>query len=90
MTAHTCPDWPALMEVAPGLSFRHYTLVEAQLPSEALAQLPDLSLTETMICCDREHHVFHAGHTDAVVVGALQGTYWFELGDWAVGPGAAA
>jgi hypothetical protein len=90
MTPQTCPDWPALMEVAPELSFRHYTLVEAQLPADALAQLPDTSFTETTICCDRERHVFHAGHTDAAVVGALRGTYWFELADWAVGPGAAA
>jgi hypothetical protein len=90
MTPQTCPDWPALMEVAPELSFRHYTLVEAQLPADALAQLPDTSFTETTICCDREHHVFHAGHTDAAVVDALRGTYWFELADWAVGPGAAA
>jgi hypothetical protein len=77
------------MEVAPNLRFRHYTLVEAQLPADALAQIR-LSLTETTICCDREHHVFHAGHTDKVVVEALRGTYWFELADWALGPGAAA
>lgn len=90
MTAHACPDWPALMEVAPDLSFRHYTLVEAQLPAEALAQLPAGSFTDTTVCCDRERHVVHAGHTDPAIVSALRGTYWFELGDWAVGPGAAA
>ena len=78
------------MEVAPDLHFGHYTLVEAQLPADALAQIPGVSLTETTICCDPDHHVFHAGHTDSAVVEALRGTYWFELGDWAVGPGAAA
>lgn len=90
MSARACPDWPDLMEVAPNLRFRHCTLVEAQLPADALAQIPDVSLTETTICCDREHHVFHAGHTDKVVAEALRGTYWFELEDWALGPGAAA
>ena len=90
MTAHTCPDWPALMEIAPDLSFRHYTLVEAQLPGEVLAQLPGISLTETTICCDRERHVVNATHTDATIVAALLGTYWFELSDWAVRPGSAA
>ncbi len=90
MTAHTCPDWPALMEIAPDLSFRHYTLVEARLPSEALAQLREVSLTDTTICCDRDRHVVNATHTDAAIVAALRATYWFELSDWAVGPGAAA
>jgi hypothetical protein len=85
-----CPDWPALMEVAPDLTFRHYTLVEAQLPPDTLTQLPDISLTETTICCDREHHVVNAAHTDAAIVAALRGTYWFDLSDWAVGPGAGA
>lgn len=90
MTAHTCPDWPVLMEVAPDLQFRHHTVAEAQLPTETLVQIPDVSLTTSIICCDRERHVFHAGHTDPAVAGALRGTYWFELHDWAAGPGAAA
>jgi len=78
------------MEISPDLSFRHYTLVEAQLPAETLAQLPEISLTETTICCDRERHVVNATHTDAAIVEALRGTYWFDLSDWSVGPGAAA
>lgn len=90
MSAPTCPDWPALMEVTPGLQFRHYTLAEAQLPTEALVQIGDVSLTDSTICCDRERHVFHAGHTDPALTEALRGTYWFELHDWSAGPGAAA
>ena len=36
MSARTCPDWPELMELDPDLQFKHYTVVEAQLPAEAL------------------------------------------------------
>ena len=32
----TCPDWPELMEIAPDLQFKHYTVAEAKLPSEVL------------------------------------------------------
>ena len=35
MSSRTCPDWPRLMELAPELQFKHYTLAEAKLPSEA-------------------------------------------------------
>ena len=31
MSARTCPDWPALMERAPDLQFKHYAEVEARL-----------------------------------------------------------
>ena len=36
MSSRTCPDWPLLMERAPELQFKHYTLREAQLPAEVL------------------------------------------------------
>ena len=32
MSYKTCPDWPALMELAPDLQFKHMTVREAQLP----------------------------------------------------------
>ena len=90
MSARSCPDWPRLMEVAPDLQFKHYTVAEAQLPAEALIDLPDLLLDEVEICCDRDHHVFNAEHTDSRVAGALAATHWFELAEWSTaGPGAA-
>ena len=91
MTVRTCPDWPELMEIAPDLQFKHYTVRDAQLPAEALMQIPDLNLDEVEICCDLEHHVVYAAHTDAEVVQALEGTHWFEVHEWATsGPGASS
>lgn len=91
MTARTCPDWPALMEVAPDLQFKHYTVAEAQLPAEALARIPHVSLDKVEICADLEHHVFNPAHTDAEVCAALRGTHWFDVREWATaGPGSEA
>ena len=91
MSSRTCPDWPQLMELDPGLQFKHYTLAEAQLPAEALIDLPDLPMDAVAICCDREHHVFNAQHTHPGVAHALRDTHWYELGEWATtGPGAGA
>jgi hypothetical protein len=39
VSTRTCPDWPTLMELAPELQFKHYTVAEAQLPSEVLASV---------------------------------------------------
>jgi hypothetical protein len=90
MTTRSCPDWPELMELAPDLHFRHYTVAEAQLPAEALMKIPDVLLGSVEICADLEHHVFHAAHTDPAVAEALRDTHWYELREWATtGPGAA-
>ena len=35
MSTRTCPDWPELMEIAPDLQFKHYTVAEAKLPGDA-------------------------------------------------------
>ena len=32
VSSRTCPDWPKLMEYAPDLQFKHYTVAEAKLP----------------------------------------------------------
>ncbi len=89
MSARTCPDWPQLLEIAPDLQFKHYTAAEARLPAETLMALG--SLDSLTICCDREHHVFYAGHTDESVAQALRETHWYEVREWAsTGPGAAA
>ena len=90
MTARTCPDWPTLMELDPDLQFKHYTVAEAQLPAEALAQIRHVSLTEVEICCDLEKHVFNPEHTDAQVSAALLDTHWFDVNEWATsGPGGS-
>jgi len=90
VTARTCPDWPALMEIDPDLQFKHYTLDEVQLPAEALGRVSHASLSEIEICCDVDHHVFNPEHTDPQVSEALRGTHWFDVTEWATsGPGAS-
>jgi hypothetical protein len=91
MSSRMCPDWPRLMEMAPDLQFKHYTVAEARLPAEALVNLPTVPLGAIAICCDLEHHVFNAGHTDGEVGQALRDTHWYEVGEWASsGPGSDA
>ena len=82
MSARTCPDWPELMELDPDLQFKHYTVSEAQLPAESLARISHVSLDEVEICCDLEHHVFYASHTEEQVAEALRASHWFEVRDW--------
>ena len=90
MSSRTCPDWPRLMEIAPDLQFMHYTVAEARLPAEALANLRDVPLETVAICCDLEGHVFNPEHTDPKVAEALRATHWFDLREWkTTGPGGA-
>ncbi|MGB2953384.1 MAG: hypothetical protein WBB74_08315 [Gaiellaceae bacterium] len=90
MSSRTCPDWPALMDLAPGLQFKHYTVAEARLPAEALMNLPDVPMEAVAICADLDHNVFNPQHTDPKVAAALRDTHWFDLREWATsGPGAA-
>jgi hypothetical protein len=89
MSSRTCPDWPALMEIAPDLQFMHYTVAEARLPADALAELPNVPLGAIAICCDLDHNVFNPEHTDPQVAEALLESHWFDLREWASsGPGA--
>jgi hypothetical protein len=91
VSSRTCPDWPDLMEIAPSLQFMHYTVAEAKLPSEALAELVGVPLQAVAICADLDHNVFNAAHTDPGVAQALLSTHWYELREWATsGPGQAA
>ncbi len=91
MSSRTCPNWPELMELAPDLQFKHYTVAEARLPADALLTIPDVPLTDVSICCDLERHVFNAEHTDPKVAAALHASHWFELAEWSTsGPGTAA
>jgi hypothetical protein len=91
MSYRTCPDWPTLMELAPDLQFKHMTVAEAQLPVDILTTVSHVSLGDVEICCDVEHHVFNAAHTDPEVTAALRSTHthWFEVYEWiTTGPGA--
>ncbi len=91
MSSRTCPDWPMLMELAPDLQFKHYTVAEAQLPVDVLTSIAQVSLGDVAICCDLEHHVFYAEHTEPEVVEALRATLWDEVLEYVDrGPGAAA
>jgi len=94
MTSRSCPDWPHLMEIAPELQFKHYTLREAQssLPADALMQLDVSASDDEAICCDLDNHVFNAEHTEPHVAEALRLSHWFDLREWAARPpgGAAA
>ncbi|HWG54968.1 MAG TPA: hypothetical protein VNT58_00445 [Gaiellaceae bacterium] len=91
MSTRTCPDWPLLMELAPDLQFKHYSVAEAQLPVDVLTQISHASLGDVSICCDLESHVFFADHTEPEVAEALRTTHWFEVREYAErGPGGAA
>jgi hypothetical protein len=70
------------MELAPELQFKHYTVAEAQLPADALMNIPAVPLSDVAICCDLDHNVFYAGHTDDRVGDALRQSHWFEVEDW--------
>jgi hypothetical protein len=83
MSSRTCPDWPQLMELAPELQFKHYTLREAQLPADALVSLDGIDFDSVAICCDLDTHVFNAEHTEPAVVEALRASHWFDLREWA-------
>jgi hypothetical protein len=79
------------MELAPELQFMHYTVAEAKLPSDALAELQEVSLQDVAVCADLDHNVFYDAHTDPRVAAALRGSHWFELREWSTrGPGRAA
>jgi hypothetical protein len=83
MSTRSCPDWPALLEVAPDLHFKHYTVAEAHLPAEVLVSVPDIPLEAIAICADLEHNVFNPTHTDPRIAAALEESYWYSLNEWA-------
>ena len=87
--SRTCPDWPALLEVAPDLHFKHYTVAEAKLPAEVLVNLPDVPLDAVALCADLDQHVVNTAHTDPRVAALLSESYWYDLREWvAQGPRA--
>ena len=80
----SCPEWPTLLELAPDLHFKHYTIAEARLPGEVLVALGDLS-KDTEICADLDHNVVNAEHTDERIVRALTDSHWYDLPQWIAG-----
>ena len=76
MSSRTCPDWPDLMEIAPELQFKHYTVDELQLPADVLMHIRDVALSDVAVCADLDHHVFYAVHTDPNLAEALRGSHW--------------
>ena len=82
MSSRSCPEWPRLMELDPGLQFKHYTLREAQLPADALVTLDSVDLDAVAICCDLDRHVFFDEHTDPALASALRASHWFDLREW--------
>jgi hypothetical protein len=86
-----CPEWPQLMELAPELQFKHFTVREAQLPADALVNLENVDLDHVAICCDIDRHVFFAEHTEPEVAEALRASHWFDLREWVErSPGSTA
>ena len=82
VVTRSCPDWPDLMEVAPELQFKHYTVAEAKLPADALMLITDVSLSDVEFCCDLDRNVFYGEHTPEQVGEALRASHWFELREW--------
>ena len=83
MSSRTCPDWPELMELAPELQFKHYTVAEVQLPADALMAISgEVGLSDVAICCDLDHNVFYEVHTDERIAAGLKQSHWFEVRGW--------
>jgi hypothetical protein len=81
VSSRSCPDWPELLELAPDLHFKHYTLAEARLPASALVAVT-VPLDAVALCADLERNVFYAEHTDPEVATALLSSHWFDLREW--------
>ena len=82
MSTRSCGDWPTLLEIAPDLHFKHYTIAEARLPGEVLVNLADVPRDALTLCADLDHNVYNSAHTDPRVAAALQDTHWYELDEW--------
>jgi hypothetical protein len=81
MSSRICPDWPLLLELAPELQFKHYTVSEAQLPVEVVTALTAVSLSEVAVCADLGGRVFYGEHTEREVADALRAAGWREVRD---------
>jgi hypothetical protein len=71
-----------MLESAPDLHFKHYTVAEAHLPGEVLVNLADVPHEAVALCADLEHNVYNPAHTDPRLAAALEGTHWYGLNEW--------
>ena len=63
MSSRTCPDWPRLMEIAPELQFKHYTVAEAKLPGRrARARHGRLALGRRPLLRPRASRLLRGAH----------------------------
>ena len=69
------------MEIAPELQFKHYTVAEAQLPADALMQIPSLARRRRDLLRPRAH-VFYARTPTRGSPRRSGGTHWFEVREW--------
>ena len=82
MSTRTCPDWPDLMEIAPELQFKHYTVAEAQLPADALMKIvAGRALRRRDLLRPREERLLRGAHRRAVAE-ALRQSHWYEVREW--------
>ena len=83
MTTRTCPDWPRLMEIAPDLQFKHYTVAEAHLPhGGARPRGRGVARLDRDLLRPRAPRVLCRAHRSPGRR-ALRGTHWFGLEEWA-------
>ncbi len=52
------------------------------MPADALMKIAEVALSDIAICCDLEHNVFYAAHTDEKVAEALRQSHWYEVREW--------
>ena len=45
-------------------------------------KIAEVALSDIAICCDLDHNVFYAAHTDEKVAEALKQSHWYEVRDW--------
>jgi hypothetical protein len=79
MTTRSCPEWPALLDRAPDLQFKHYTADELQLPHDVVVALGEARLSDVELCADVTRHVFNPEHTDRRLGEALAASFWTSL-----------
>ena len=80
VSARACPDWPSLMEVAPDLQFRHYTLAEAHLPVDAFVQLEGIAgRRDRSLLRSRRARLQSGAHRSRASPKRCKGTHWIDV-----------
>ena len=83
VSSRTCPDWPELMEIAPELQFKHYTVAEAKLPADALMHIQDIvALGRRDLLRPRPARLLRGAHGREAWRRRSSASHWFEVRDW--------